>query len=283
MAKPKLTRAEKIALRKQGKKAGPTPTPTKKLEKEYQRELNKLNSGIYKSLRTQLLPLIEAGADAISIQQMMMAITNEWVTKGDLLSLELSQKIVINAAISAIKPFNAVTPESDQPLVIGEIYNTPQVKPVVEKAVAQNVSLIRSIPREMLNQVEKAVMNAIDTTSEQKSLEEDVKKILIKAGNKSRNRARVIARDQTTKVVSKVAATRAEELGVTEYIWVTSGDERVRDGKSGKGDHKHLNGKTFSYEKGAPKKYASLPPNGPFNPGTDIMCRCIAVPVIPKI
>ena len=56
-------------------------------------------------------------------------------------------------------------------------------------------------------------------------------------------------------------------LGITQYIWRTSRDERVRE------SHLVLEGKTFSWD--------SPPDVG--HPGQDINCRCTAEPVIPGL
>ena len=51
-------------------------------------------------------------------------------------------------------------------------------------------------------------------------------------------------------------------MGIKQYIWSTSGDERVRD------SHAENDGKIFSYD--------DPPPTG--HPGDEINCRCVAIP-----
>lgn len=300
MAKPKLSRAEKIALRKKKEKAGPTPTSTKKLEASYRKEMDDLTKSLDEELKLRLLPLLLSDVEGSVIQAVLIAITEEFRNKGDMLSIELAQRMVNDAATRSFNAFNQASYEL--PVVIGPVYSTPAVMPIVEKSINTNVSLIRSIVPQHMEHITKGVMKSLEkhyenemraavsesfsVESKQTSLEDDVFKVLAKAGNASRNRARVIARDQTTKVVSDVAAARAQEIGITEYIWSTSGDDRVRDGKivtTGNGNHAALNGKRFTYEKGVPNKnkYASMKDLTVLNPGKDIMCRCIAIPVIP--
>jgi SPP1 gp7 family putative phage head morphogenesis protein len=56
---------------------------------------------------------------------------------------------------------------------------------------------------------------------------------------------------------------RVKLAGVTEYIWSTTKDNRVRK------EHQAREGKTFSYD--------NPPSDG--NPGEPIRCRCVASPV----
>jgi len=84
-------------------------------------------------------------------------------------------------------------------------------------------------------------------------------------GNVTVNRARLIARDQTAKLNSTLNQQRQQNLGVTQYIWRTSGDGRVRE------THKDNNGKVFNWDK---------PPKDTGHPGHDINCRCVAEPII---
>jgi SPP1 gp7 family putative phage head morphogenesis protein len=80
----------------------------------------------------------------------------------------------------------------------------------------------------------------------------------------TRNRARLIARDQVGKLYGQINAARQQAIGVTHFVWQTSNDERVRD------EHEERNGKTYSY---------ANPPDGEL-PGQPIQCRCVANPIL---
>lgn len=79
------------------------------------------------------------------------------------------------------------------------------------------------------------------------------------------NRARLIARDQVSKANSSLNMVRQQQAGLKEYVWSTSGDERVRP------SHRANDGKTFKWKN---------PPSETGNPGDDIQCRCVAIGVI---
>ncbi len=123
---------------------------------------------------------------------------------------------------------------------------------------AENVSLIKSIPDQFFAQVEREVISGIRAGQRHTRLAETVRERF----SVSESRARLIARDQTNKFNGELNRARQEDLGVEHFIWRTAGDNRVREA------HEALNGKRFSWAKGA---------NGEF-PGGPVQCRCTAEP-----
>lgn len=87
---------------------------------------------------------------------------------------------------------------------------------------------------------------------------------------KAKRHAQFIARDQMAKLNANITQQQQSDAGVTEYVWRTVGDGRVRE------SHRHLNNKRFKY---------SDPPvvdnktGRRANPGEDYQCRCVALPV----
>ena len=75
---------------------------------------------------------------------------------------------------------------------------------------------------------------------------------------------RRITRDQTSKAVGQLTHARHRQLGIQKYTWRTAQDERVRV--------------THQALEGSRQKWDSPPAVG--HPGEDIMCRCVAIPVI---
>ena len=102
---------------------------------------------------------------------------------------------------------------------------------------------------------------------------------IVPPNDKIRNRARLIARDQSAKFAGSLDRIRAEKLGATYYQWRSVQDQRVRD------DHREWNGKYFR------KDGTQVDKNGkpiPGAKGTDgeqprdaVQCRCSAAWVIP--
>jgi SPP1 gp7 family putative phage head morphogenesis protein len=97
---------------------------------------------------------------------------------------------------------------------------------------------------------------------------------IIEQTGATESRAALIARDQVLKLNAEITEQRHRGIGIEEYEWSTSSDERVREG------HADLDGKRFKY---------SAPPvvdrksGRKANPGMDFQCRCVAIPILPGI
>lgn len=90
----------------------------------------------------------------------------------------------------------------------------------------------------------------------------------------SKTKAEFLARQETGLFVSKHRQQRFEDAGITEYVWQTAGDSRVRK------DHEHLDGKVFEYAK---PPIVDVATGRRANPGCDYNCRCIDNPVLPGV
>lgn len=87
----------------------------------------------------------------------------------------------------------------------------------------------------------------------------------------ARSHADLLARDQTLKLNAQISQMRQVSAGITEYVWSTSNDERVRE------EHAELDGQRFSW--------TDPPESGPngerWHPGEGFQCRCVAIAVVP--
>lgn len=88
---------------------------------------------------------------------------------------------------------------------------------------------------------------------------------------KRKNHAKFTARNQINNFNSLSTKIRAQNLGITEAIWVTSRDERVRD------SHAARDGKRFDLAKGC----YSATDGKHLLPGVDYQCRCTYRLIIP--
>jgi SPP1 gp7 family putative phage head morphogenesis protein len=147
------------------------------------------------------------------------------------------------------------------------------------KAFAQqNASLIKSIPQNLLTDVEGIVTRGLTGGATIRDMERDIKSRL----NVSKNKARLIASDQIGKLNGQMTKLRQERVGVIEYIWNTSGDERVRH------SHRVLDGKICRWDDDTvyrnPGETEWLPRSSlkgaEAEPGEEIRCRCWAEPVM---
>lgn len=84
------------------------------------------------------------------------------------------------------------------------------------------------------------------------------------------SKAKFLARQETSLLMSQYREERYKSGGVQKYRWLTSGDSRVR------GYHKRLNGKIFTWDN-PPVVDAT---GRRAHPGQDYNCRCVAVPIV---
>jgi SPP1 gp7 family putative phage head morphogenesis protein len=142
-----------------------------------------------------------------------------------------------------------------------------------------NVSLITDMGRAHLAKVQR-IMRASAAAGLRW---EDVAPELQRELGIGERRAKLIARDQTNKIVSDMARLHQQAAGIEEYTWRTAGDLAVRGRPGGEyerseSDHWHLEGRRFRWDS-APVTNDSTGERN--HPGQDIQCRCTAEPVIP--
>lgn len=142
--------------------------------------------------------------------------------------------------------------------------------PMIQAFVSQNVALIQDVANETLKKVENVVWTDFRQAASPK---ETYSKILdIFPGEE--NRAKLIARDQVSKLNADIDRERQAEVGIDRYIWRTVGDERVRD------EHMVLNGNMCRwddasvYSDDGGKTWESRSSIGGYegHPGTDFQC-----------
>lgn len=159
---------------------------------------------------------------------------------------------------------------------MAKIVDDATVKAALELGTVQTSGLIKSIPQEYLQDVEKAVMQSYlqQPFAEGRSLSQELAHIY--GGLKER--AAFISRDQTSKLNSLIDKARCEELGIEKYIWRTAKDNRVvgkpggmyPNPTEGHGNHWAREGKIYRLN----EPPADGPPGWPYN------CRCYAEPII---
>lgn len=167
------------------------------------------------------------------------------------------------------------------------------MKDELDIMIMENTSYIKSIPDYLVGHVADRVVQHFKgiPMPENRTLRQQIKEEF----KVSDGRAKVLARDQTSKMNTSISAIRQVNLGIDCYIWKTVEDERVV-GKPGgvypkttklHKNHYIMQGllckwadpTVYSDDKGATWKprTAQMPHN---HPGDDIMCRCRPAPFI---
>lgn len=152
------------------------------------------------------------------------------------------------------------------------------VKPKMEEALRDNVDLITSIHTDFIHDIGEAVFSNVKNGGRHENLID----LIRERGNVTKSRAKVIARDQTSKLNADMTEARSTALGLDIYEWGGTGDERERD------SHSVLNGKLCKYSDptvysdDGGKTWKKRSTIGAFigKPGEDYQCRCLALPQV---
>ena len=149
---------------------------------------------------------------------------------------------------------------------------SPQISNVVSASIAENVSLIKSIPQSYFKDITGAVMRSITSGQGMHDLLPQIEKY----EGLTKRRAELLALDQTRKAYTSINTAKLEKLGVKKFEWLHS-----RGGREPRESHLDMDRKIFSFDNylaeqaamGVPEKDRGLP-------GYPVNCRCTMGPVI---
>ena len=195
-----------------------------------------------KSLKEELKSLFRRFGGISQISERLATIAAQRNLKG-----------VDDGLISAIRSAIGVN-------ISGMLTSNNDISIAFKKSVSENIDLITSIPKKYFEKLDKIVTENYTKGMRYETLIDKIKDV----GNVTESRAKLIARDQTSKMASNFNEVRQQSLGIEKYIWQTSGDERVRP------EHAEHDGKTFRWDEA---------PEDTGHPGEDIQCRCVAIPI----
>lgn len=131
---------------------------------------------------------------------------------------------------------------------------------------AEQVKLIKSLPLEAAERVRRLAMQGMTEGTRPAELAAEI----LRTGDVTASRARLIARTETSRAASNLTQARAEYAGSEGYIWRTSGDSDVRD------SHRDMNGQYVRWD--SPPTLDGMTGHAGCLPN----CRCFAVPVLPE-
>lgn len=142
-----------------------------------------------------------------------------------------------------------------------------QLQDYLQAAAFQNANLIKSIPAQYLEQVQNIVVGNMRQGMRPSYIEQQ----LVHQFGVTQRRAKLIARDQTSKIQGEMNRIRQVSSGLEYFKWVTAHDERVRH------SHVAVAKRDVGYGEGV-FRWDDLPvvDGVPTFPGQPINCRCIA-------
>ena len=109
---------------------------------------------------------------------------------------------------------------------IRPILSDTRVAPFIQQRIIANVDLIKTIPARLHNGLKADMAKWVaDTPFDRRALQ----RMLAKNYKSTGYNLRRLTRDQSNKLTGALTQIRQQQVGVTEYVWRTANDERVRD------------------------------------------------------
>ncbi len=207
--------------------------------------------------------LANDASPAALFRYLLRRLTTRWSKRFNQLSKGLAKTFCECSADTIDKPLIA------QLIEMGFAFDfkmTDAMQNTSTAIIAENVSLIKSIPQQYFTRIETLVMQSVARGGDLGELKKQLKQ---QFGVTDR-RARLIATDQNRKASSSLAAIRQQSLGIKKGIWLHTGA-----GQHPRPDHVAANGREFDITKGCliGGKYIL--------PGQEINCGCTWRPVLP--
>lgn len=239
----------------------PEQHPSLAAERSYLRVLRVMLRALRRAIETELVPVVRSeltrDADA-SLYERMRALAvalartaTETVTR--ILRLETERHT---------KDFIAKAKRSMGVDLVAVVRNA-DLEDYMDVAATRNAGLITNISTDTVDRIQTLTTNAVLQGRTAKQLQID----LVNQFGIADSRAKLIARDQISKVTSELNEIRHKQAGIDEYEWITSRDERVRP------RHRALDGRVYKYGEATGAE-------GGLSPGRPIRCRCIARAIV---
>ena len=256
---------------------------------KYNHNIQKLVKKMTTEVRVKLISFFKSqlGIDFFKKQQQMAAmdvsiasqariLMNELTSKFTQLfskkSPTLAEKMIEGAANSSQTQLHSSLKQLSGGLSLKTGVVPKGMEEIAKASIAENVSLIKSIPEQYLKNVTGAVMRSITTGHGLADLVPAIKKY----DGQTQRRARNLALDQTRKAYNSINQQRMQAVGVKQFEWIHSGG-----GQEPRQSHLKMDGKIFDFENLIEQQTAlGVPKEDQGIPGQAINCRCTMLPVI---
>lgn len=233
---------------------------------------NDLRAGVDRLLVPQLprlLSLVEADKprlDSADDLKRELSRINDLID--DVLSTERLRRMVDKAARD-VADFNKgeLNRQFRAGLGVDLLHGEPYLRQQLEMFTEDNTRLITSLAQEHLDQVGGIVMRAARTGQRVESLADELQTRF----GVTESKAELLARDQVGKLNGELTQLRQQSVGITEYEWSTSRDERVRS------RHAELEGTSHGWND---PPVVDERTGRRAHPGQDFQCRCTALPKV---
>ncbi len=237
---------------------------SKKVERDYEKYLNMINKNIDKAMNNY------RDADVDTLVELMQDLSDystkiyEWakrnttkmfydMDKGSLEQWQKQSKIMASA--------------------IRKTTSSEPVQSLMREYIEENTKLIQSVPYKTAQKIQKIIYeNYLQGRVRSKFLVSQIMDI----SNLNKNRAKLIARTETSKLSTGLTMVRSKLVGTNWYQWDTSADIRVRS------SHKIMEGVLVNWnDPPSPERLDNQKRDyGKYHAGQTFNCRCVALPLV---
>ena len=187
----------------------------------------------------------------------------------------MARRMITGVAVQNARSWRAAAAQSMQGRRIYEALRQEREGPLawrLEQLVQQNARLIRSLPLTLALRTDRYIA---ERQAEGIRSSDITKELRSKLPQLAEWHVRLIARTETAKAETAVTRARAENLGITHFLWESSHDERVRT------SHRKISGVLVNWnELPSPEALVGEKNVGAYSPGGVYNCRCLAIPVV---
>ena len=242
----------------------------------YKRELTTIVKQMMNKVRAELYPTLKAALAEYTADSPIDDLKNKIEQlASQFLPIQFLAGSIARRFISAVSRSNdqRFRAQIINKLGVDVIGSDKKLDDLLKLKINENVNLIKSIPQTYFDKINSIVYQSITQGTRASEIIEDIEKL----GGVTKRRAEFIAIDQLSKANAAISQERQESIGVKDYIWRMSKDEKVRGNPNGlypdaRPSHWAREGKRFSYDK---------PPEGG-HPGQAPRCRCYAEAILPE-
>jgi len=236
------------------------PTPPVKMtpaERKYFNAMKLVAKEIEKILKTTLTSATKSqGIKAMGLLKKYSKELSKWATK-------TVATMLYNVNKDNQKLWNKLSAKMSQELK-KELSKAP-AKTWMQKYMDDNVGLIKSIPIDAAKRVHKLIKENQYVGLRSTDLIDEIMRI----GSISENKAKMIARTETSRYSTALTQMRSESIGADWYVWKAVGDFRTRKG------HKRMDGVIVSWnDPPSPEKLVGEKAYGEYHAGETFNCRC---------
>lgn len=244
------------------------------LEAEYRRRLDALIGDMHDSVLYWLTASYKANEPRIAqdetpadaLRRSIRKLAGRWLKRFDTMSDRLASHFAQSVEKRSSAALRKILKDGGMSV---EFRLTPAMRDIVDATVHQNVALIKSIPREYLDQVEGIVMRSVQTG---RDLGQVTKDLQARFGI-TRRRAALIAKTQNNMATAAMTRARHLEVGLDEAVWVHSGG-----GHEPRPTHLKAGRERVRYK--ITEGWLDPAVGEHIQPGQLVNCRCIGRPVV---